>query len=322
MRTLALLALVLAVVAAAPPAQRDRVADELENFTLRQFEFAAPSLESLWGEAGVYLPSGYDYEANAHRSYPCVIWLHGMNGDASRFQRNGAALLDRLRGEGAIPEMVFVAVTAGRRSVYFNGERSGDYEDLIVYDLPAALEKEFRVSTSRSQWAIMGISIGGFGAMRFAFKHPGKFGTVAAHSSAVFPADPSKLSQRYLRQAQSMGLTETLGDPIDRDVWDREIPTAMLTRLTPADLKGLRIYFDAGTNDRYGFAGPNTKLHELLQQRGIEHTYRLIEGGGHSWGSGFTQQALQTSLLFVGNGFATAGDGGRAGPHKKKRRAG
>src|SRR5262249_4867454 len=70
------------------------------------------------------------------------------------------------------------------------------------------------------------------------------------------------------------------------------------------DVKGLRIYFDAGTKDRYGFGPANEQLDKVLKENGIEHTFHLIEGGEHSWNGGTVQKALVESLQFVGAGFA------------------
>lgn len=280
-------------------AQSDRA--ELENFTFEKIEFVAPSLEGKWGEAGVYLPKGYADEANAEKRYPWTIWLHGMNGNYRRFHSGGADVLDELRGSDAIPDMIFVAVSAGRRSAYFNGERSGNYEDLVMRDLFTHMEENYRVSDRREHRAIMGISIGGFGAMRFAFKRPDLFGAVAAHSSAVPPADPDDMPERYQRMASRLGLDPVLGNPIDAERWAKEIPAAMVAGMKPETLDGLRIYFDVGTNDRYRMAGPNQTFHESLEEAGIDHTFQLLEGGGHSWGSGFPREALEASLKFVGD---------------------
>ena len=40
-----------------------------------------------------------------------------------------------------------------------------------------------------------------------------------------------------------------------------------------------------------------------MEEREIPHTWVLIEGGGHAWSSGFPMEALERSLLFVGEGF-------------------
>src|SRR5262245_47305912 len=61
----------------------------------------------------------------------------------------------------------------------------------------------------------------------------------------------------------------------------------------------LAIYFDAGTEDQYGFAEPNGALDRLMQEHGIAHTFRLVQGGGHAWRSDKMLDNLERSLKFV-----------------------
>ena len=314
MRTILLITLCLALCSIDALAQgrrgrgRDPASVTLHNFTFKRVEFVAPSLESVWGEYGVYLPKGYDDAANANKRYPWAIWLHGMNGNYQRFHFGGAEVMDKLLGDGKIPPMVFVAATCARRTLYLNGERSGDFEDLILRDLIGDVEKNYRVSTKRADRALMGCSIGGYGALKIAMRHPEVFGTVVSHSGAIFPADPGNLPASIERQRQftgrQIGIDEIFGQPIDKKLWAAQMPMAMVVNMKPADLEGLRIYFDAGTDDRYGFAPPNQELHDAMQKHGFKHSFEMVEGGGHAWGSGFVQQQLEKSLPFIAAGFS------------------
>jgi len=289
---------------AVPQGQRGRRAFEpveLKHFTYKLEKFEAPSLEDGQGEYGVYLPAGYD---ESEAVYPLILWLHGMNEDASRFHDGGGAkVLEQLRADDQIPELILVAPSAPRRTIYADGEAAGNVEKYILEDLMTHLERTYRISKKRRQRALMGVSMGGLGALRIALHEPMRFGTVAVHSAAAFPPDPSELSaearERVQRTIQWMGLGELLGNPIDAEKWARYIPAAMAKTLKPEDLHALRIYFDAGTADRYGFGPPNEELHRLLEARGIEHEFTLVEGGGHSWGSGTLQTRLVHSLKFA-----------------------
>jgi len=284
---------------------------ELKNFDFREVEFASKNLADGSGRMGVYLPKGAGDEANKDKTWPLVVWLHGFGGYEEFQWQGGSKTLDELRGKGEIPDVVFAAFEApgGRRgrSVYVNGERSGKIEDAIVQDLIGHAVKELHASPDRAQHAIMGVSIGGFGALKIAMKHPDVFGAVAAHSSAIFADDPDKLPPQFQPQIaryMQMGLAEVFGNPIDKVKWAAEMPMG-LARSAPKDaFAKLRIYFDAGTEDRYGFAAPNTELSKLMDERGIAHTYRLVEGGGHAWGSDSMLDNLRQSLRFVAAAFA------------------
>jgi S-formylglutathione hydrolase len=151
----------------------------------------------------------------------------------------------------------------------------------------------------------MGISMGGMGALRIGFTKPQLFGTIAVHSSAVLPDDPAKLAGRMKDMATQMGLA-------DPEKWKLVNPLNLAEDADPKKLDGLRLYFDAGTNDQHEFGPPNEQLHEVLEKRKIPHTFELVQGGGHAWGSGFKAESLTKSLTFVGEGFkAAAGKGAK-----------
>ena len=279
---------------------------DLKHFTYEVKEFEAPSMGGALGEIGVYVPASVADDDET--VLPWVLWLHGINEDASRFHDGGGAnAIDRLLGDGAIPPMIVVAPTAPRRTIYANGEHAGDIEDYILKDVVSYVEEHYPVSKERDQRALMGVSMGGMASLRIALNTPELFGTVAVHSAAAFPVDPTVLTgrtaERVHRSIQWLGLSELLGDPIDPEKWKRFIPSGIASELSPEDLKGLRIYVDAGTDDRYGFGPPNEQFHELLVDRGIEHEFTLVEGGGHSWGSGTIQKQLVHSFGFVAEGF-------------------
>jgi S-formylglutathione hydrolase FrmB len=291
--------------------QRAPATVELKNFSFREAEFHSDAVHHDVPYC-IYLPSGYDDEANKDMQWPLVIWLHGMHEDQRRFQeRGGAPELDQAVTDGKLPPCVFVTPNGGRTSMYVN-RKDERWEDLITKDLIAHLEATYRVSKERSQRAIMGVSMGGMAALRIAFTQPDLFGAVGAHSSAVFAEDPDQLPERLKGYAKRLGLDEVFGDPIQKEPWQKANPLCLALELDPKSLHGLRIYFDAGSDDRYGFQAGNQLLHEALDKKGIAHTWRLIEGGGHSWGSNFEHATLPYSFAMIGEAFAAGAARGRA----------
>lgn len=303
---------VLALLAAANPLdaqRRNRRPDTPATTEAGTWREQTYESEALGKEATyrIFVPHSYDAEENAEQEYPVAIWLHGMHETENRFvSRGGGATLDRLMAAGEIPEMLFVCPFDGnRRSFYVNCD-GGRYEDLVTVDLLAHLEKTWRVEEDRGKRAIMGISMGGMGALKIALKKPELFGTVSTHSAAVMPADPDDLPPRFKSYAARLGLDQVFGDPIDKAIWERENPLNLALGIAPKDLAGLRIRFDAGSADRYGFQAGNEGLHRVLEARKVPHSWDLVDGGGHAWGSGFRTASLEASLRFVGEGFLEA----------------
>jgi S-formylglutathione hydrolase len=323
MRAILLSSIALLTFAALLPAQRgrrrSRAPKEMANFTFEDERFPSKSVGKNM-QFGIYLPKDYDDEANQKKTLPLIIWLHGMWEDHMRFHgRGGAVELDKAVSEGKLPPCIFVTANGGRSSMYVNRDDQ-KWEDLISKDLLEHVCSEYRVSKDRNQRAIMGISMGGMGALRIAFTHPDLFGAVGAHSSAVFAEDPEDLPPNLKKYASRLGLDEVFGNPIKKEPWEKANPVCIANRVEAKDLKKLQIYFDAGTADRYGFADGNKLLHDCLQKRKIDHTWRLIDGGGHSWGNRFQHETLPYSFAFVGEMFrkaATEGSGGKQPDQRK-----
>jgi len=313
MRRIAVLTVLAATLASTVTARAQRRGErqdpssiKLESFTAAEKQFHSDAI----GEDVtylLYLPKGYDDKANADTKWPLIVWLHGMFEDDMRFHgRGGAPMIDAAVKDGKLAPCVFVCPNGGRTSMWVN-RKDKKYEDLVTKDLLAHLAKTYRISDRRDQRAIMGISAGGMAALRIAFTQPDLFGAVAVHSAAVMPEDPAQLPDRMKEMVKQFGFTEVFGDPIEKEPWQKANPLCLAQALDSKQMHGLRIYFDAGTNDRLHLGETNELLHKVLDKKGIEHTWRLIEGGGHSWGSGFQGEALPHSFAFLGEMFAAAG---------------
>src|SRR5258707_414835 len=154
-----------------------------------------------------YPPS---YQADSKRRYPVLYFLHGMFGNEREFERRGvAAAINKLREEGKIGEFVIVS-PAGENSFYLNAKNGARYEDAIINDLIPYIEKNYRVMNTQSGRAIQGISMGGWGALLLAFKHPDMFSTVTTHSAALFSEmpHPSGTDRRSQFMSQLIGMFE------------------------------------------------------------------------------------------------------------------
>ncbi|MGK0204980.1 MAG: enterochelin esterase-like enzyme [Planctomycetota bacterium] len=303
---LAALSLITTAEAQRGGAGRNAEPPVLKHFNYETWEFDSQHAARGQASYSIYLPKQHDYTKNKDRKFPWILWLPGFGGPDDFQGRGGATTLDRLREQSKIPELALVVFRApgGRgRTTYMNGEAIGNIEDLIVKDLLIHVESKFRVSSQREHRAVMGVSAGGFGAMKIALRHPGLFGAVATHSAAILPADPADLAgsaestvMRYLRG----GLREQLGDPIDPKKWAQQMPMGLVALKKPADLHGLQIYFDAGTDDHYGFFEPNQQLAAAMKKNGHKHYFRPVEEGGHAWSSSKMVENLEHSMEFAG----------------------
>jgi len=263
-------ALVAASVSAQPPA-----ASRIEYSSL-----ASPSLGRELKFA-VQLPPSY--QTDAKRKYPVLYFLHGMNGSELEFERRGvAAAVERMRGESKVGEMIIVA-PAGENSFYLNSKNGARYEDAIIKDLIPHIEKTYRASGAQSGRAIQGLSMGGFGALLLAFKHPEMFSSVTAHSSALFAELPSTQGSDRRAQFLSRLIGNMFGNPPDEEYFRANNPINIAESNAAAIKKaGLKIYFDVGDQDRYGFQESNRVFAERLTKAAIAHEFHVFPGN-HGW---------------------------------------
>jgi len=303
MKTLAT-AMLLAVVPAMALAQHG---------TLEEVEFFSESL----GETrsfGLYLPSGYGHDVPF--PYPVVYFLHGTDFSTEVYWDffGMTDTLDQLILNGVIQPTIVVApdglVDPFNGSWWTNSELYGAFEDYVVEDLVAYVDEHYHTNPWRR--GIMGLSMGGYGAMKIAMKHPDRFPVVASHSGVVG-------TQAYLEAILPDILAEVGGPPyvydpeagvfnadlfsmsgawspdLDNPPWLLDLPIDEDGDLIPevldrwhledpfylaADLDpdALDIFFDCGTMDEYLLHDVNVDFTAVLDGLGIPYVFESFEG--------------------------------------------
>ena len=248
-----------------------------------QVDYSSLSSAALGRELkfAVLLPPSYQKETK--RRYHVLYFLHGMNGSEGEFQRRGvAAAITKLRDDGKIGEFIVIA-PAGQNSFYLNAKNGVRYEDAIIQDLIPFVEKTYRALGTQAGRAIQGLSMGGFGALTLAFKHPEMFSSVTAHSSALLQELPSTSGTDRRSQFIATLVGNIFGNPPDEAFFRANNPLYLAESNAAAIKKaGLKVYFDVGKDDRYGFQGANQAFDVLLTKSAIAHEYHMFPGG-HGW---------------------------------------
>ena len=260
----------------------------------------------------VMLPPSY--KTDAKRRYAVLYFLHGMFGNEGEFERRGvAAAVARLREQGLIGEFIIVA-PAGGNSFYLNAKNGVRYEDAIIQDLIPHIEKTYRAIGTREGRAIQGISMGGWGALMLAFKHPEMFSSVTTHSAALFAELPHPTGNDRRSQFMLQIIGNIFGTPPDEEFF-RSVNPMYLAEVNAAAIKksGLKIYFDCGEQDRYGFQESNKQFDERLTKLGIAHDFHLYPGN-HGWE--YMISVADHSYVFLWKNFKT--DGKAALPARAK----
>jgi S-formylglutathione hydrolase FrmB len=229
----------------------------------------------------VYLPASYDAGATQHpaQKYPVLYFLHGLgDNEQTLFNSGGWTLLDDLRRQHKMGEFLIVAPEGGRTFYINSADGSVRYSDFFLEEFVPLIETKYRIGKGRMNRAISGISMGGYGALRFAFSHPEMFSAVSAQSAALITESPQELDTAA-RSGAPLGkmLATVFGGPIDVAHWKQNSPFVLAQRNLTA-VRKLAIYFNCGKDDNYGFEKGASALHEQLEKEGVKHEYHPYPG--------------------------------------------
>jgi S-formylglutathione hydrolase FrmB len=233
----------------------------------------------------VYLPAGYDVSAversstAAGKRYPILYFLHGLgDNEQTLFNSGGWTVLDDLRKQQKMGDFL-IAAPEGRRSFFINSaDGSVRYSDFFLQEFLSHIEGKYRVRPGRAGRAISGISMGGYGALRFAFAHPELFSAASAQSAALIGESPRELDAASRSGAPLAGvLAPVFGKPIDVPHWNAN-SIFVLANKNGAALHRQSIYFNCGQDDNYGFEKGAAALHQQFEKKGVKHEYRPYPG--------------------------------------------
>jgi S-formylglutathione hydrolase FrmB len=171
------------------------------------------------------------------------------------------------------------------------------WEQALSIDLIKYIDTTYRTMPGPAHRAIGGISLGGYGALKMAFRHPEMYRAVIAHCAAILPDFPPKPSQPSNRPSFYTLFSAVFGEPYDKTLWDNNDPVVLAKR-NAAQIKksGLKIYFDCGTEDRFGFFNGAKTLDATLTTEQITHEFHLFPGN-HGWP--YTISVMDRSFPFA-----------------------
>jgi S-formylglutathione hydrolase FrmB len=227
----------------------------------------------------VQLPPDYDAKSSTTQRYPVLYFLHGLGqNEQTLFSTGGWSVIDDLRRQNKISDFLVVA-PEGKRTFYINSPGNTlRYSDFFLQEFIPAIERKYRVRPGRKNRGITGVSMGGYGALRFAFAHPEMFSAASAQSAAIITQTPQELSSAG-RSGTPLGrlMGPAFGEPINVAHWNENNVFVLATKNRSA-LRSLAIYFNCGDQDDFGFEDGAAALHKQLQAEGLKHEYHSYPG--------------------------------------------
>ena len=217
----------------------------------------------------VLLPAGYD--AAKSERYPVIYLLHGLYGHYTNWT-------DKTKVAEYAAKYRFIIVTPeGADGWYVDSPLASheNYESYIVKELIPEIDAKFRTKADRDDRIIAGLSMGGYGALKFGLKYPEMFTLVGSFSGAFGTSEfTEKTAGEIGKKVDSV--YGSVGSETRRanDVY--------LLLGAVKDVKALPfVYLSIGTEDF--LFDSNRSLDALLIKQKVPHEYRE-HPGGHEWG--------------------------------------
>jgi enterochelin esterase-like enzyme len=248
----------------------------------------------------VYLPPDY---ATSTRRYPVVYLLHGFTDDESAWIQFGEVNLaaDRAIASREIPPMVIVMPDAGKTWYINDAEGKVRYEDMFMQEFIPYVDAKYRTRAKKEFRGVAGLSMGGWGALVNALKHPDAFAACAAFSAGL------RTDEEFSSLPDSE-FVEKYGDLFGPRLYGQDRLSEHFRKYNPFDLvktpplqslKSVRYYLDCGDDDLFTIG--NAAFHILLCQRKVPHEYRMRDGS-HNWT--YWRTGITDGLKFIGQSFS------------------
>lgn len=208
-----------------------------------------------------------------------VYLLHGLTDNCTAWTRySSCERYARERGVALVlPEV--------QRSFYIDGVYGLNYFTYVSEELPRACHRMFGLSLDREKSYIMGLSMGGYGALKCALTYPDRYAGCGSFSGVTDLAKYRNAPAVSLREREFtalLGIAQEVGEENDLAALARKAEN-----VPP-------IYLSCGEQDRHYEA--NCAFAELLQERGIRHKYDH-RTGDHTWA--FWDQSIQDCFAYL-----------------------
>jgi len=232
-------------------------------------EIDSTTLNRKWSYS-VYLPTGYE---TARIKYPVLYLLHGNAQTHADWTSRGGiqATVDALIASGEIPACVIVMPDAGTT---WYVDRKEKMESALLRELFPHVERTYSVSSARNGRLIAGLSMGGYGALRFVMRYPEMFAAAGLLSPAIYNPIPPENSS--VRRVGVFGATE-----FDTKDWQAmnypALWEAYLAKQTPVPM-----YINSGDDDDFLIEADATQFYSLLRKHKQPAELRIVNGA-HTW---------------------------------------
>ena len=241
----------------------------------------------------VILPVGY--EVNADKRFPVVYLLHGLTGHFNDWT-DKSKIVEYARNYDYI-----IVTPEGNDGWYSDSTTVADdkYESYIVQELIPEIEKKFRVLSGRENRAIAGLSMGGYGSLKFGLKYPEKFILAGSFSGALRAAEWTEKEIGASGWKPLVDSIKNVYGAADSETRKQNDIFKIMQAKSADEAKNLPFfYIDCGTED--GLIQQSRDFTKMLADKKIPHEFRELPGV-HNWAFWDSQvrEFLRVSEKFI-----------------------
>ncbi len=231
-----------------------------------------------------------NYEANKAEKFAVLYLLHGLTGHFDNWT-------DKTKLKEYAADFNYIIVTPEGDNGWYSDSSTAPndkYESYIVQELIPEIDAKFRTFPDREHRAVAGLSMGGYGSLKFGLKYPEKFVVVGSFSGALGAASFTE------KTAGAIGKSiDAIFGAVDSETRNSNDIFKIIKEISPERIKNLPfIYLDCGTED-FLFQN-NREFVALLIEKKIPHEFRQLPGK-HDWNfwDSQVQEFLRLSGKFI-----------------------
>lgn len=242
--------------------------------------------------AVVVLPDAYASSARNKTTYPVLYLLHGGYGHFNDWitKTPDKTLIHRLADQY---NLIIVMPEGDVFSYYLDSPvvKDSQFETYLTKEVIDKIDNSYRTIRTPKGRAITGLSMGGYGALYLATRHPDLYCAAGSMSGALnLDMNTWKLPPDAFKNIRAE-FEKILGSfSQSPDGWAAYSVVNMADKMKT---NGLKLVIDCGVDDF--LIEPNRELHRRLVFNQTPHDYSE-RPGGHSWE--FWQNALPYQVLF------------------------
>ncbi len=212
------------------------------------------------------------YTSEKEKRFPVIYLLHGLTGHYSNWT-------DKTKvAEYALRNNSIIVTPEGDNGWYTDSVSTPNdkYESYIVKELIPEIDAKYRTIKERSGRSVAGLSMGGYGGLKFGLKYPELFSLAGSFSGALGADSFTEKNAGPIGKS----LDSVLG-PEGSETRKANDIFAMIRNATPEKIKTFPfLYFDCGTEDF--LIQNNRDFMALLVEKKVPHEFRQLPGG-HTW---------------------------------------